>query len=372
MGKPGPPGTQKRRADGEEEENRVLKANRFAALASDNVEKKERLPPFYTKGFPEHLYKDIDYYVKRGLQATLRRCTGGYKITVPSANHYKAVEELLKRESVEYFTHDKEAEKPLKVILRGLDDMDVKLLEEELKEAGLKPQNIHKIKRHNVNRRYRDQLYLIHLPKGSTTIKELQSIHALFLHSVEWERYKPVHREVTQCANCLGFGHGGKNCHLKSRCSGCGGNHATSDCAVEDAPAKCVNCDQDHSSKSRACPKRAEYIQFRKQANQRNRRPKKQQGNIDLGLDSFPELPPSKGARPAQSQNNSTPPPGFWGNVPSSGTSFQQGPQPTAPPPPDGLTQAISQLTSLVTEMQKMLMTMMQFFMRCQIRPQTP
>nr|XP_029718199.1 uncharacterized protein LOC115260969 [Aedes albopictus] len=136
---PPPPGTQKRRADGEEEENRVLKANRFAALASDNVEKKERLPPFYTKGFPEHLYKDIDYYVKRGLQATLRRCTGGYKITVPSANHYKAVEELLKRESVEYFTHDKEAEKPLKVILRGLDDMDVKLLEEELKEAGLKP-----------------------------------------------------------------------------------------------------------------------------------------------------------------------------------------------------------------------------------------
>lgn len=48
------------------------------------MEKKERFPPFYMKGFSEHLYNDIDYYVKRRLMATLRRYMGGYKITVPS------------------------------------------------------------------------------------------------------------------------------------------------------------------------------------------------------------------------------------------------------------------------------------------------
>ncbi|XP_021706533.1 histone H1-I-like [Aedes aegypti] len=70
MGKPGPSGTQKRRADATVEENvskRVLKTNRFAVLA-ESVEKKERCPPFYTKGFPEELYSKLDYYVKQGLQ----------------------------------------------------------------------------------------------------------------------------------------------------------------------------------------------------------------------------------------------------------------------------------------------------------------
>lgn len=379
MGKGGP--SNKRRADGEVDTStaskRLLQTNKFAPLAEETIEKKERLPPFYTRGFPENFGADIDYYVKKGLKVSLRRCTDGYKITVPAVNHYRAVEALLNKKQIQYFTHDMEAEKPYKAIVRGLDDMDPSLLEAELKEVGLEPLKIFKIRRHNTNARYRDQLYLIHFPKKQTSMKDLQEVHALFNHIVQWERYKPVYKEVTQCTNCLNFGHGAKNCHIQSRCSNCGEAHPSSSCVEEEPKTNCVNCNQAHPSTSRSCPKRSEFIQFRKQVQQRNRRPKKQE-TIDLS--GFPELQPPKRPIPVlepltssntqrKNTQNGTPP-GFWGSTPSS--SFQQGHTPSAPPPTDGLTQVINQLASLVTEMQKMVLQMMQFFLRCNIQPQNP
>lgn len=44
--------------------------------------------------------RNSDYYVKQGIQVTLHRCTDAYKIIV---------EEFLDKNSMEYFTHDKEA-----------------------------------------------------------------------------------------------------------------------------------------------------------------------------------------------------------------------------------------------------------------------
>nr|XP_029719348.1 uncharacterized protein LOC115261587 [Aedes albopictus] len=334
MGKGGP--SNKRRADGEVDTStaskRLLQTNKFAPLAEETIEKKERLPPFYTRGFPENFGADIDYYVKKGLKVSLRRCTDGYKITVPAVNHYRAVEALLNKKQIQYFTHDMEAEKPYKAIVRGLDDMDPSLLEAELKEVGLEPLKIFKIRRHNTNARYRDQLYLIHFPKKQTSM---------------------------------------------SRCSNCGEAHPSSSCVEEEPKTNCVNCNQAHPSTSRSCPKRSEFIQFRKQVQQRNRRPKKQE-TIDLS--GFPELQPPKRPIPVlepltssntqrKNTQNGTPP-GFWGSTPSS--SFQQGHTPSAPPPTDGLTQVINQLASLVTEMQKMVLQMMQFFLRCNIQPQNP
>lgn len=401
MGKPGDSGRGKRPSDGEDEtaRKRLLDNNLYASLAAEKepkaakankpataagVKKKEKMPPFYTRGFPEKLCQDMDFYVKKGLQVALRRCTDGYKITVPSIEHYRAVAEYLKVKKVEYFTHDMAAEKPYKAILRGLDDMEIDTLKAELEGVGLKPANIFKIKRHNTNKRYRDQLYLIHFPKGSTNLKELEGIRYVHHHVVQWERYKPIYRDVTQCTNCLNYGHGAKNCHIQSRCSNCGDNHASADCAVEDPKIICVNCNEEHPSTSRACPKRAEFIKFRKQVNQRNRRQKKgKEDNIELDdRSSYPDLKGGKSSHDDNHRKNTAgtsggggPPPG-WGNVRGSVSGAgpspqQQGSHPTDSYVPNGLSQVINQLTSLVTEMQKMMKQMMQFLMSRNIHSQT-
>ena len=72
---------------------KLLANNRFAVLknATDpEVVKKEKIPPFYVKGFPEGLREAIVFYIDKGLKCTIRMCTEGYKLMVPSLNHYIA------------------------------------------------------------------------------------------------------------------------------------------------------------------------------------------------------------------------------------------------------------------------------------------
>ena len=288
---------------------RLLAANKFAPLAnqdSETSEKKEKLPPFYVKGFPpgKGLRQHINELNSKGLKATLRLCTDGYKIIVPSTPHYNAVKEYLKQTQAEYFTHDIAANKPFKVVLRGLPDMETSELQQQLESLGLKVEAIHKMTRHNKSVKYRDQLYLLHLSKGSTTLNEVKTITALFHIIVQWERYKPVHREVTQCGNCLNFGHGTKNCHLKSRCSKCGTDHPTTSCIQAETNSPCVNCGDQHSSTSRSCPKRDEFIKFRKKISQRSSSKSKPQDTIQVVADGLSNPPPP----PTRSTINQSPP----------------------------------------------------------------
>lgn len=115
----------------------------------------------------------------------MRWSSDGYVLMAPAANHYKAVKEVLNQNIWKFYTHDIEAEKPFKVVLRGLHEMDTAELAEELKSKDLKVMVIHKMRRHDSTKQYRDQLYLIHLEKGSTTLKELQDIRHLFHTIVE-------------------------------------------------------------------------------------------------------------------------------------------------------------------------------------------
>ena len=254
---------------------KILAANKFASLAdqtTEKTEKKEKMPPFYVKGFPPGLRQHFNELISKGLIATLRLCTDGYKIVVPSTPHYKAVEAYLKQTKAEYFTHDIAATKPFKVVLRGLPELELDELKTELVACGLEVEAVYKMIRHNKAIKYRDQLYLIHLTRGSTTLSTVKTITALFNIIVQWERYKPIHRDVTQCSNCLNYGHGTKNCHIKSRCMKCAGPHRTVDCLVEEAEQiKCLNCDKEHATNSRSCPKRAEFIKIRSEIANRQR-----------------------------------------------------------------------------------------------------
>ncbi|EDS30406.1 conserved hypothetical protein [Culex quinquefasciatus] len=68
------------------------------------------------------------------------------------------------------------------------------------------------------------------------------------------------------------FGHGGRNCFIKSRCATCGGEQKTQACETinENIDAKCFNCGGDHSTKNRSCPKRAEFVKIGQQARTRH------------------------------------------------------------------------------------------------------
>lgn len=217
-----------------------------------------------------------------------------------SKPQYYRVIDILKKEELEYFTHDIPSDKPLKVVLHGLEDMDLKGLENELNNCGLKVTNLYKFARRDTTRKYRDQLCMVHLESGSISMKEFKGINHVYYTDVEWDRYKPKHREVTQC--CCGFGHGTRNCHMAPRCNKCGAeDHNVEGCVkaiVEQRypekklESKCYNCGDKHQASSKDCPKRKEFIEIRKKATMRHH-PKK---NLPPTLTSqnYPELRPTK------------------------------------------------------------------------------
>ena len=136
--------------------------------------------------------------------------------------------------------------------------------------------------------------------------------------------------------NCLGFGHGTRNCNMNARCDKCAGNHVTTNCE-SDTVVKCANCGQQHQGSDRSCPKRAECIKIRKDAAK-----KKQTGRKRAPAFNEENFPRLRHVVP-----NLTPLP--LNNKPPSGTSSvhdrlraaaESIPPPLSSQPPSGLTGA--------------------------------
>lgn len=164
-------------------EQQLLKSNKFAGLSSEEQvaetkdnevkQRKEKLPPFYVRQSTAtiNFRAGLIELIKSGkIQANIRLSQDGFKVLVQTREHYQAVKDYLAANKAEYFTHDIAIDKPYKVVLRGLYDMAVEELAAELKLLKLDVLAVHKMSRRNKDIKYRDQLYLLHLAKGSTTL----------------------------------------------------------------------------------------------------------------------------------------------------------------------------------------------------------
>lgn len=73
---------------------------------------------------------------------------------------------------------------------------------------------------------------------------------------------------------------------MKPRCEKCGANHEADGCVTEVLIAKCCNCEGDHPSTDRNCPKRAEFVQMRRAAAAKRAPP------FNLNPANFPAIQP--------------------------------------------------------------------------------
>lgn len=186
-------------------------------------------------------------------KATYKLTGQGIKIVCPTVEKYNKMGRLLKTWKYHCYTHDLPGSRPFKVVIRGLGDFSVKSVTAALKQEKLEPLKVFKMtRRDQQEKNYRDHLFLVHFPKGATTLKQLKEIKALDQIIVQWETYRGANRSVTQCQNCLAFGHGTRNCFMDTRCTNCGGKHKNEDCIAE---TKCGNCQGKHQGTDAKCPR---------------------------------------------------------------------------------------------------------------------
>lgn len=309
------------------EEVNLLQKNTYHSLEDDvtgdqpaleKLPRKEKCPPIFVPNKDPAFLRPLLFERDEPATCNFRLCTGGVKLIFNSKDCYhRATQYLMEPNWIEHYTHDDPETRPMKVVLRGLEDMDTEKLRLDLIENGLKPIVVHKIIRRDTTRKFRDQPYLIHLTRGSATLKELQKVKTFDDFEISWERYKPVHREVTQCMRCQRFGHGIRNCRMARRCVDCGGYHTENRCNNNEP--KCANCEGGHLASSKACPKHAEFIAIRKKASTSNQ-PKRRNAPPAFTEANFPVLDPVRpamnagmapGPEPRSTPTWATAPPGL-------------------------------------------------------------
>lgn len=280
-------------------------------LAAGGEQPKVKMPPLVVKKVPvDKLAASI---AALGVTAEYKLSSIGTKVLTSSKADYDTVAAALKNAKAEFFSHDIPGERPFKVVIRGLPNIDPKAIETELRERfKLDPTALYRMIRRDENvKKYPDCLYLVHFKKGTVTLNALQAIRTLFQVIIRWETYRGGHRDVTQCQRCLNFGHGTRNCNIKPRCNNCAKSHATADCpaagaAVDGTAAyKCANCGGSHQGSDRKCAKREDFKRIRKMASTTNQPGRRKERPPAFRAEEFPPLPGKQNQ--ANQRTNETP-----------------------------------------------------------------
>ena len=251
-------------------------------------------PPLTVFNFP---IKDVkSELVFLGIQGHELKITNyGTKIFTNTNEDFKTIKNHFISKKREFYTHTLNEDRTNKFVIYGLHDMDTIDITNELTLNKIDPCNVKKLQ---IKKPQREEhtLYLIYFKKSQQTkISDLRKIRSLFHIRIRWDYYRNKQAGPMQCNNCMNYGHGALNCHVKPRCVRCGDGHASKQCPllqnnlpnefkIPNEKLKCANCSGNHSAKNMQCPKRKEYVK----ATQSNR--KQKQTNATNHFQTAPQL----------------------------------------------------------------------------------
>lgn len=288
-----------------------------------NSVKVSKPPPLTVFNIPiSQLKTDLEFLGIKGHEIKLTKY--GTKIYTSTNDHFKLVKNNLILKKNEFYTHNLKEQQTNKFVIHGLHDMEIADISNELILNKINPCDIKKL---NIRKPQRDMqtLYLVYFKKDQLTkIADLRNIRTLSQIRIRWEYYRHKQHGPMQCNNCMNFGHGALNCHLKPKCVRCGERHSSKLCPlisdksqnnprIPDISLKCANCDGNHSAKFIHCPKRSEYSKALE-----NIRKHKKTTTTTKQFKNAPEL--ANANFPSINNNTARP----WSKTPNSSTFYTQ------------------------------------------------
>ncbi|GFU22823.1 nucleic-acid-binding protein from transposon X-element [Trichonephila clavipes] len=220
--------------------------------ASQNAPQNQLPPPIML--FVEENYKAQMAAITKAFPKIRSRLTGEFlKLYTDSAEERRMAVQHLKMLDFQFYTIKSKAERPIKVVIKGLPrNTNPEEIKQDLEILGYTPDRVNQL----IGRKNKRPLpiFLITLPRNLDNLKifDLKTLNYL---SIRVEGYDG--RGVTQCYTCNNFNHSSENCHLKPRCLKCGENHLTRDCPIKQKleTPYCINCNiYGHMANYRGCP----------------------------------------------------------------------------------------------------------------------
>ncbi|GFS94961.1 nucleic-acid-binding protein from transposon X-element [Trichonephila clavipes] len=182
------------------------------------------------------------------------RLTGDFlKLYTDTAEERRTAVQFLREHKFQFYTIKSKAERPIKVVIKGLPrTTNPEEIKEDLELLGYTPDRVNQLVGRKTKRAL--PIFLITLPRNLDNLK-IFDLKTLSYLSIRVEGYNG--KGVTQCYTCNNFNHTSENCFLNPRWLKCGENHITRDCPIKQRleTAYCINCHiYGHMANYKGCP----------------------------------------------------------------------------------------------------------------------
>ncbi|GFT51163.1 probable RNA-directed DNA polymerase from transposon X-element [Trichonephila clavipes] len=245
-------------ADPQDESPMVEDISETTGNGEDKLDEDVTVPP---KIKPIMLkYKDNYNMVLKGLNRmypnSTNKLTGKYiKIMASTTDEHREITNLLKSKGEEFYAVPALADRPLKVVIKGLPKSTATAeIKADLLEQGVPVMKVSQLTQRKS--KFPLPIFLVEVRKHVEGATDIYDVSKCCYMSVVLDTFKK-RPGATQCYNCNFFNHSSVNCFIKPRCLKCSKEHRTGECPIKerlDTP-HCINCDVDgHTANWRSCP----------------------------------------------------------------------------------------------------------------------
>lgn len=308
------------------------RTNRFDVLSKDmnvdmqpstsrvsaNTSKPIKPPPVVIDCSSADFKNVLDHIGSNGY--FFRRTSMGTKVFSDNMEKYTSLLKGLKSTEFRYFTHKISDSSTYKMLLKGLHKVPTELIKDELEtNHGVKCLDIREVITERTTAS--DALYLLTFNRMEVNKKVLHNIKYILRVSIFWKNQRTApDKGPTQCRKCGLYGHGTENCYRQKICFLCSSiTHDSDYCPMNNTSGgkiyKCFNCvskgytEFKHRADDLSCPCRANYIEARLKATQKNTAIQRANSGLQPVITSgqqFSNVPNPNGNQTIPNSNNAT------------------------------------------------------------------
>lgn len=192
----------------EEEDMETEVPGQARALLNSNSRKADRQPPIY------NINSNINSLISKITALTIPKSAflikevdrDNHIVYTNSAEHYKAVSDMLLENKVQYFTYTPKNLKPKSILLKGVrGDFNLDFIKQEIVNLNIPDLEVLSITKFIFNKALPHRFHhLIQLPTDSKTANMFK-VKSIAYQKVRWEHLKKP--SLFQCKKCQKLGH---------------------------------------------------------------------------------------------------------------------------------------------------------------------
>lgn len=236
-------------------------SNRFSSLAKNDDEKDDnnkveveaKPPPIFIPNVGDitKMVINLNKLISSSEYSYKSLRDGQVRVVIKTVDSYRKVVKSLESTGKSYHTFQLKPDRAYRVVIKGLHhSTSISDIKAHLITLGHEVRSVRNI----VSRVTKNPLPMFFVdldPKANN--QEIFNIRAIDNAIVKVEAPKKSD-DIVQCYRCQEFGHTKSYCRKPFRCVKCGLNHSTTECKkTPNTPAKCVHCDESHTSSYKGC-----------------------------------------------------------------------------------------------------------------------